>query len=150
MDPAHPADAGIRGGRLARTGRRRCGRHRPPGPTVTQTLGVRSPSGSAGEGPASCDPPLFPWRRPPPPGCAPAALSGAIVLALGLPLGFALAPRGEGAQISGTSAGSMQQAPSIAQLEEAAARNPRDPVVLVALADAYLGSQRTVDATALY
>jgi cytochrome c-type biogenesis protein CcmH len=81
---------------------------------------------------------------------ATAALTGAIVLALGLPLGFALAPRGEGAQISGTSAGSMQQAPSIAQLEEAAARNPRDPVVLVALADAYLGSQRTVDATALY
>jgi cytochrome c-type biogenesis protein CcmH len=81
---------------------------------------------------------------------ATAALTGAIVLALGLPLGFALAPRGEGAQISGTSAGSMQQAPSIADLEEAAARNPRDIVVLVALADAYLGSQRTVDATSVY
>lgn len=78
------------------------------------------------------------------------ALTGAIILVLGLPLGFALAPRSEGGQITGTSADGMQQAPSLADLEAAAELNPRDVVVLVALADAYLGSQRTVDATAVY
>ena len=81
---------------------------------------------------------------------ATAALTGAIVLALGLPLGFALAPRGEGGQITGTSAGGLQQAPSVADLEAAAERNPRDVVVLLALGDAYLGAERTVDASAVY
>jgi predicted Zn-dependent protease len=67
-----------------------------------------------------------------------------------LPLGFALAPRGDGAQITGTSTGSVQQAPSIADLEAAAERSPRDVVVLIALGDSYLGLERTVDATAVY
>ena len=81
---------------------------------------------------------------------ATAALTGAIVLALGLPLGYALAPRTEGAQISGSGTGRLQQAPSIADLEAAAARNPGDVLILTALGDAYLGSQKTAEAAAVY
>jgi cytochrome c-type biogenesis protein CcmH len=81
---------------------------------------------------------------------ATAAVIGVTVLALGLPVGLALAPRESGAEITGASASGLQQPPSVAELEQAAARNPGDVVILIALGDAYLGAERTVDATAVY
>ncbi len=77
-------------------------------------------------------------------------LTGVIVLALALPIALAVGPRGSGAEITGRSAGGIQAAPSLADLEAAVGRNPADAGALVALGDAYLAADRTVDAIAVY
>ncbi len=77
-------------------------------------------------------------------------LTGVIVLALALPIALAVGPRGSGAEITGRSAGGTQAAPSLADLEAAVGRNPADAGALVALGDAYLAADRTVDALAVY
>lgn len=77
-------------------------------------------------------------------------LSGVILLALALPIALAVGPRGSGAEITGTSAGGIQAAPSLADLEAAVTRNSVDAGSLVALGDAYLAADRTTDAIAVY
>lgn len=77
-------------------------------------------------------------------------LTGVIVLALALPIALAVGPRGSAAEITGRSAGGIQAAPSLADLEAAVTRNPVDAGALVALGDAYLAADRTGDAIAVY
>jgi cytochrome c-type biogenesis protein CcmH/NrfF len=84
-------------------------------------------------------------------GRVPAAVVvGAIGLALALPIAIAVGPRGLGAEITGTLAAQPAAPPSLEELEAAAVRRPDDPAVLVALGDAYLAGERTVDAAAVY
>lgn len=75
---------------------------------------------------------------------------GAIAIALALPVAIAVGPRGLGAEITGTLAAQPAAPPSLEELEAAAVRRPDDPAVLVALGDAYLAGERTVDAAGVY
>lgn len=77
-------------------------------------------------------------------------LAAAILLALAVPIALVVGPRGVGAEITGTSAGGIQAAPSLVDLEAAVARDPTDVASLVALGDAYLAANRSDDAIAAY
>lgn len=77
-------------------------------------------------------------------------LAGVILLALALPIALVVGPRGLGAEMTGSSAGGIQAAPSLVDLEAAVARDPSDAASLVALGDAYLAADRSGDAIAVY
>jgi cytochrome c-type biogenesis protein CcmH len=78
------------------------------------------------------------------------AIVVALALAVGLPVAVALGPRGVGDEITGQVAPVDRVAPSLADREASVAREPRNPVTLVALGDAYLDAGRRSDAITVY
>ena len=79
-----------------------------------------------------------------------AFLAGAVLVALALPIVLVVGPRGLGAEITGSSAGGIQAAPSLVDLELAVGENPNDAPALVSLGDAYLAANRPADAIVVY
>jgi cytochrome c-type biogenesis protein CcmH/NrfF len=85
----------------------------------------------------------LPGARPHSSAGATAATLLAILLAIGVPVAIATAPRGGGGPVTGTSA---QVAPSLAELEAAAQADPANVPGLVALGEAYLAADRGPEA----
>lgn len=75
-------------------------------------------------------------------------LAAAMVLALAVPIAWAVGPRLAGQEVTGATA--PQSAPSIAELEAFARENPNDVEAMVALADALLTVNRAGEAADRY